>query len=108
MQDYSSPLRSPSCPDLWPAYGLIILFTDCSLLVPPLALPFLEQILIKASLWKGVVDAIEGRRSLWVGCFILCCFKAILFFSFLRSYLQPFVSRAQFGVLPKERWFGDG
>lgn len=42
------------------------------------------------------------------GCFILCCFKAIPFvFLFLRSYLQPFLSRAQYGILPEERWFGD-
>lgn len=59
MQDYSSPLRSPSCPDLLPAYGLIILFAECSRLVSPLALPFLEQTLIKESLWKGVVDGME-------------------------------------------------
>lgn len=59
MQDYSNPLRSPSWPDLSQAYGLIILFTECCFLVPPLPLPFLEQTLIKASLWKGVVDGGE-------------------------------------------------
>lgn len=63
MQDYSSPLRSPSCPDLWPAYGLIILFTECSLLVPPLSLLSLEQILIKVSLWKGVVGGTEAEED---------------------------------------------
>ena len=63
MQDYSSLLRSPSCPDLSPAYGLIILFTECSLLVSPLALPFLEQILIRASLWKGVMGAREEGKE---------------------------------------------
>lgn len=63
MRDYSSLLRSPSCLDLWPAYGLIILFTECSLLVPALALPFLEQILIKVSLWRGVVDGLEAEEG---------------------------------------------
>lgn len=84
MQGYSIPLKSPSCPDLWPAYGLIILFTECSLLDLPLALLFLEQILIKTPLWKGVVEATK-EEDMWVGCFILCCLKAILFFFFLRS-----------------------
>lgn len=69
MQDYSSPLRSPSCPDLLPAYGLIILFTECSFLVPPLPLPFLEQILIKASFWKGVVEAREEAKESMAGAF---------------------------------------
>ena len=69
MQDYSSPLRSPSCSDLSPAYGLIILFTECCQLVSPLPLPFSEQILIRASPWKGVVEAREEGKEYEGGTF---------------------------------------